>query len=137
MLYGRVHIRHEDTTRNIRQPVYALASWLTFPTSCFILPENTWLSGTPTENSTAKDKLTRRFLRLVASDCTRYGIELPLHAVGHTLDVAFSLSGSDLGLAFKVLFLAALRPGGSASRIANGLDDSTFNGVISTWTGSR
>jgi len=137
MLYDRVHRRHEDATRNIRQPIYALASWLTFPTSCCTLPENTWLSEAPTEEFTVKDKLTGGLLRLVASDRTRYGIELPLRAVGHTLYVAFSLGTSDLGLAFNVLLLAAIRPGGSASRVANGLDDSAFNGVVSTWTRSR
>jgi hypothetical protein len=75
-------------------------------------------------------KLTRRLLLLVASDGTRNSVELPLDAVGDTLNIALGLSSGDLGLALSVLLFAALGPGGSASRVSDGLDDGALNRVI-------
>ena len=85
--------------------------------------------------SNFEDGLTRRLLLLVASDRTGDSIEFSLDTVGRALDVAFSFSSADLSLALSVFLLAALRPRGSTSRVADSLDDSTLDGVVSK--GSR
>ena len=79
--------------------------------------------------------LTRRLLLLVASDRTYDSIELSLDTIGQAFNVSFGLSSAGLGLALSVLLLAAFRPGGGTSRVADVLDDSTLGGVVSKCEG--